>query len=165
MLFYRGKAGAGGRWPVIGETPDPNVVRQQDTLSCGPACGEMVLRDRSVNIAQSAIAVAAGGVPVTPDSLADALDTLDTNTTRLWQGGAIQIPGAPGNALVRALNQTGSWIAFMKELANPISHTVVVDGLDAAGQVSVRDPWEGTRYTMTMPDFLEYWTGIAILQR
>lgn len=158
-------AGAGGSWRTIGETPDPDVVRQQDNLSCGAACGEMVLRDRGVRGDQSAVAVEAGGVPVFDKALARALQTLDPNPARLWQGGPIAILGASRQAVVVALNQTGSWIAFMKELANPIGHTVVVDGLDAAGRVRVRDPWDGTRYTMTMSEFLRYWTDVAVLGR
>jgi predicted double-glycine peptidase len=39
-------SGAGGNWRVIDEIVDANVVQQQDNLSCGPACGEMLLRNR-----------------------------------------------------------------------------------------------------------------------
>jgi filamentous hemagglutinin len=158
-------AGAGGSWPVIGETPDPDVVRQQDSLSCGVACGEMVLRDRGVRVDQSTVAVEAGGVPVFDKALARALQNLDTTGVRVWQGGPLAIPGASRQALISALNQTGTWIAFMKERTNRIGHTVVVDGLDAVGHIRIRDPWEGTRYTMTIRDFLHYWTDVAVFGR
>jgi hypothetical protein len=42
-------AGAGGNWRVIEEVFDPTVVQQQDNLSCGAACGEMLLKDRGVD--------------------------------------------------------------------------------------------------------------------
>lgn len=43
-----GLSGAGGNWQVIDEIADRAVVQQQDKLSCGPACGEMLLGDRGV---------------------------------------------------------------------------------------------------------------------
>lgn len=158
-------AGAGGSWRTIGETPDPDVVRQQDSLSCGAACGEMVLRDRGIRVDQSIVAAEAGGVPMFDKALARALQALDTSGAWVWQGGRIDIPGASRQELVGALNQTGSWIAFMKELRNRIGHTVVVDGLDAMERIRIRDPWDGTRYTMTMREFLRYWTDVAVLRR
>lgn len=42
--------GAGGNWRVTDEVVDPKVVKQQDDLSCGPACAEMLLKDRGINI-------------------------------------------------------------------------------------------------------------------
>jgi len=35
----------------------PNVVRKENDLSCSPACAEMLLKDRGINIFQRAIAV------------------------------------------------------------------------------------------------------------
>lgn len=158
-------AGAGGSWRTIGETLDPSVVRQQDSLSCGAACGVMALRDRGVTADQGAVAAAAGGVPVFVWGLAHALKTLDITGTGVWHGGTMQIAGASRQAIVTTLNRTGSWIAFMQERRQPIGHTVMVDGLDAAGHVRIRDPWDGTRYTMTMRSFLYYWTGQAVMRR
>jgi ABC-type bacteriocin/lantibiotic exporter with double-glycine peptidase domain len=39
---------------------------------------------------------------------------------------------------------------------------VVVDGLDGAGNVTIRDPQDGTRYEMTRDDFLQHWTGRVV---
>jgi len=34
---------------------------------------------------------------------------------------------------------------------------------DDVANIIVRDPWEpGTTYTITEPEFLEYWTGVVI---
>lgn len=44
--------GAGGNWRVTDEVVDPKVVLQQGDLSCGVACGEMLLTDRGRNVAQ-----------------------------------------------------------------------------------------------------------------
>ena len=61
--------GAGGNWQIIDEIIDPNVVKQENDLSCGPACAEMLLKDRGINISQSAIA-SQTGVPTDASSIA-----------------------------------------------------------------------------------------------
>ncbi|WP_425562158.1 papain-like cysteine protease family protein [Litoribacillus peritrichatus] len=34
-----------------------------------------------------------------------------------------------------------------------MGHWVVVDGLDDAGRVMIRDPWQATKYKMDMTEF------------
>lgn len=46
-----------------------------------------------------------------------------------------------------------------------IGHLVVVDGIDEAGAIVIRDPWDSTRYKMTQNNFLRYWTTEAIFAR
>jgi filamentous hemagglutinin len=46
-----------------------------------------------------------------------------------------------------------------------IGHLVVVDGIDAAGYALIRDPWQGSRYRMTIDNFLKYWTTEAVFSR
>jgi hypothetical protein len=42
-------------------------------------------------------------------------------------------------------------------------HVVVVDGINQAGNVMIRDPWEGTKYEMPFKYFVnEVWTGRAV---
>jgi hypothetical protein len=95
-----GLSGAGGNWQVIDEIADRAVVQQQDKLSCGPACDEMLLGDRGIyNTNQSLIAVETG-VPVNIADLAIALNTLDTSSSRFWLGGTISIPGATNSEIV-----------------------------------------------------------------
>jgi len=50
--MYPEQAGAGGNWPVIDEILDPSVIEQQGDLSCGIACGAMLLGDRKINSSQ-----------------------------------------------------------------------------------------------------------------
>ncbi|MFN8550733.1 MAG: papain-like cysteine protease family protein [Candidatus Obscuribacterales bacterium] len=45
------------------------------------------------------------------------------------------------------------------------AHAVVVDGVNAAGRVVIRDPGDGTIYQMTMNDFMDHWTGQAVARR
>jgi filamentous hemagglutinin len=48
--------GAGGTWRVIEEIIDSAVIIQKDEFSCGPACAQMLFRDRGIEVSQAAIA-------------------------------------------------------------------------------------------------------------
>lgn len=157
-------AGAGGNWPAIEEIIDPAVVKQQDKLSCGVACGEMLLRDRGINVTQVAIA-AEIGVPVNCPSLARGLNLFSLESSLLWEGGPLAIIGATQSQLFNTLNTTGSWAAMFWELGVSIGHIVVVDGINNSGYVLVRDPWQGSRYKMEIYDFMLYWNEQGVFER
>ncbi|MGK7901393.1 MAG: papain-like cysteine protease family protein [Hormoscilla sp.] len=158
-------SGAGGNWPVIDEVVDPEVVPQQNDLSCGPACAEMLLRDRSINISQAVIA-SETGVPADASSLARVLNSLDEEVSRLWGGGELVIPGATESQLLDALNATGSWAAVLWESGARMGHVVIVDGIDETGKVMIRDPrGQGTKYKMNRDDFLQYWNQQGVYLR
>ena len=148
---------AGGSWRVIDEVFESNVVLQQDNLSCAPACGEMLLKERGINdITQAAIA-AETGVPVDVRYLALVLNRLAPSKTGVWRGGNFGVEPAEMLTLLERLIAKGSWAAEMKEFGNPIAHLVVVDGFNEAGRLLIRDPWNGTRYKMEKEEFLNYW--------
>ena len=155
------RVGAGGSWPVFDETLDLNVVKQQSNVSCGAACGEMLLADRGVKITQDVIENASYA-PIDPIDLVIALNKLDPSHTRIWKGGTIHAPNVPYESIIRGLNVTGSWSAAMWERGEPIAHLVVIDGFDESSRLKIRDPWEGTSYTMAIEDFLQVWMLIAI---
>ena len=46
-----------------------------------------------------------------------------------------------------------SWIAQMREPMSKIGHWIVVDGIDSAGRVLIRDPYHATKYLMKIPVF------------
>lgn len=153
--------GAGGRWPVINEVTDPKVVRQQSNLSCGPACGEMLLREWGItNITQVAIENLSGA-PTSAEEVADALGQLSPASLHRWQGGYLDISTSLA-AFNLLLKTSKPWMAQMKEIGNRIAHMVVVDGIDETGLVLVRDPWEGTSYKMELEQFLQVWSQIAV---
>lgn len=158
--------GAGGHWPRQDEQFDPSVVCQRDVLHCGPACAEMLLRDRGVvDIDQTAIA-AFCGVPVALVELASALNQLVEPAAGSWQGGAIRLPGASDMQLLRALGTTGSWAALLWQSGQRIGHLVVIDFALNPERLLVRDPWSpGTTYTMTSQNFLDYWSQEALFWR
>ena len=38
-------AGAGGKWKTINELKDPTVIEQENEVSCGEACGQMLFKN------------------------------------------------------------------------------------------------------------------------
>lgn len=91
--MYPDQAGAGGNWPVIDEIADPFVIQQQGDLSFGVACGQMLLQDRQVNLTPENIEKLIN-IPVSSQELANVLNLLDSDASRLWSGGLLRLPGA-----------------------------------------------------------------------
>jgi filamentous hemagglutinin len=61
-----------------------------------------------------------------------------------------------------ALASSGSFLTSIKSYGTNL-HMVVVDGLDDAGRVMIRDPWgTGTRYRMNWDDFTKHWIGDTV---
>ena len=156
-----GLSGAGGNWQVIDEIAARDVVQQQDNLSCGPACGEMLLGDRGINGANQSLIAAETGVPVSAEDLAIALNILDATSSRFWLGGTISLPGATNYEIVEVLISTGSWAAILWETLAELGHIVIVDGLDDT-KIMIRDPWNATKYKMELEEFLNYWNLQAV---
>lgn len=161
--------GAGGQWKVVGERPDPTVVKQFNQDACAAACGEMLLRDRSIEtISQQDIARVADGLPMELEDLTEILNDLSGLPGR-WKGGAVKLPSATDRQLLQALNSTGSWTAGLWDDENPIGHAVIVDGFDSKGRLLIRDPWGlgrrakcGSRYKMEEQTFLRVWSLQAV---
>jgi hypothetical protein len=148
-------SGAGGNWAVIGENFDPNVVKQNNSLCCVSACGEMLLKSQGItNINQTKIEELCGS-PTFPELLADALNNLAFSTKGKWWGNCVSSDSFD------ALISTGSWGAVLWETSAKIGHMVVVAGIEK-NQVIILDPWQGTRYKMKKSDFLDHWNGQSI---
>lgn len=139
-------SGAGGYWQVIDEVASTMVIQQQDRLSCGPACAEMLLRDFGITNVSQAVIARLTGVPVNVPALAAILNQLDDSGLRTWIGGFFEIEGASEIDVLGVLMETGSWIADLRETGGRLGHLVVVDGYDAQKRLCIRDPWEGTTY-------------------
>lgn len=152
----RSSAGAGGDWPVLNERVSPDVVRQTEQFSCAPACGEMLSQGK---LSQAELMQ----LMQSPDLLGSDMLQLAGYLGEGWTGKRLT------PASIDGLLKHGS---FAVELRDPayaaryrradLSHTVVVDGLDEAGNIMIRDPKHGTRYEMIRQEFLEVWTGGAV---
>ena len=149
---------AGGNWQVIDEKIDLKVVKQQDNLSCGAACGEMLLKAKGINNINQAIIVNESGKPVSPAYLASVLNRLSPSNGGEWLGGGLEIEGLDFAELFNCLISTGVWMAELRELGARLGHLVIIDGIDNQGMVFIRDPWHGTSYQMAKTEFINYWT-------
>lgn len=150
---YFDSSGRGGDWPVLNERPSPDVVLQTDKLSCVSAVGEM-LTNGSLKQAELIEKLTA------PCDLRDLAGALGPP----WKGHAVT------EASIDALLRRSPFAAGLRELPGEnyqridLAHAVVVDGLDAAGNVMIRDPADGVRYEMTREQFLLHWNLQAVFK-
>jgi filamentous hemagglutinin len=112
----------------------------------------MLLADRGLRVSQ----VILGGELTSAQSLAGSLNAAGGGG---WNGAAVSAGS------LNALNRTGSWAAMMWEQGTRVGHWVVVDGVNAAGNVIIRDPAGGTRYVMTESSFRGAWNGFAVFRQ
>jgi hypothetical protein len=149
ILRITRKAGKGGDWPVINERPSPDVVRQPTPDGCVAAVGEMLSDGK---FKQAEIFPEVGTIP---ERLPQILGTE-------WDGRFIR---ATEEALDE-LNRRGKpWGAELRsEFSQKVrmGHMVVVDGIDEAGNVMIRDPQDATKYEMTRDAFLKNWSGRTV---
>ncbi|MBW4507368.1 MAG: hypothetical protein KME64_12765 [Scytonematopsis contorta HA4267-MV1] len=151
-------SGAGGNWQLFDEVDDINIIQQSDSISCGPACAEMLLKIHGINDASQELIASISGVPVSVCNLVQAIKQIDSGTSRQWIGGGLEIPGASDAQLLEALMSKGAWIAELRELGARLGHLVIVDGYDAFGRLCILDPWNKTKYKMEKETFLQFWT-------
>ena len=114
-----------------------------------------MLKSRGIgNVAQSDLRAVIEDTTGTADirDLVPQLNKVDP--AGFWQGAPV-----PDTAL-DALKRRVPWLAELKEFPN-IGHAVIVDGVDGAGQLLIRDPFDATSSTMSRDDFLGAWTTRA----
>ncbi len=150
---HRLPAGKGGEWPTRNDRRAPDVVLQTHEESCVSACGEMVSEGR---LKQADLIEKLD----TPADLLDLADHLGSE----WMSGTFDLH-LPDSLLQRSpfvvnLREHNTGFKRLKQ-----SHAVVVDGLDDAGNIKIRDPQDGERYEMTRKDFEHHWTGEAVFRR
>ena len=72
--------------------------------------------------------------------------------------------GYVGPDQLGAVLNNGPFAAHLYE-GGKMGHFVVVDGLDQAGRLMIRDPWAGgSTYSMDLAEFLRVWNGEAIFK-
>jgi Papain-like cysteine protease AvrRpt2 len=143
--------GAGGDWPISNEVPD-SAVKQITDASCVSASGEMLTESK---LSQESILDDIGEWS-NSESLARHLTEQDQGT---WGGGYVE----PYFDQIVAKNEPWAAEMFPYDTMNRYHHMVVVDGVDE-DSVQVRDPWEGSSYTMTLEDFKARWTGNGVVK-
>ncbi len=53
----------------------------------------------------------------------------------------------------------------MWDSGDKIGHWVVVNGVDDAGRVLIKDPFNETRYKMSLDSFKDVWNGQAVYKQ
>lgn len=142
--------GAGGDWEIHDEVPD-SAVKQLTKSSCVAACGEMLVDSK---LSQESILSAIDE----PASCARLGRHLRESGQGDWVGGYIE------PVLSRVLSSGKPWAAELFPSAqgpNRIQHMVIIDRMDDE-TVGVRDPWEGSSYTMSRKEFSFRWTGNGV---
>lgn len=142
------KAGAGGFWNVIDERPDDSVERQLTPYSCVAAVGAMLLATHGITVTQSEI-IDIIGEASSVEQLAVFLNTAHVNEAKIWRGGYIQSEDFTKAAL------TGQFAVVFRE-ESPLGHMVLVNEV-TDDLVFISDPWQGTRYAMSMSEFIRVW--------
>src|SRR6266436_6544478 len=152
-----GKGVACEQWLLGDDRCKARSFRHPAASSCllGPACGAMLLRSQGVAVTQSAMALAQGSV-LTHDAtrLAEAMNMLAG--AQGWLGAFIDVFTHPRQTFT-ALMAHGPFATTLYAFGMPMSHMVVVDGLDSAGRVVICDPARGTRYLMLWDEFTRVW--------
>ena len=147
----RALVGKGGDWPVLDERPSPDVVRQTSDDSCVAAVGEMLSKGtlKQADLYNQMVTI--------PEKLADVLG-LD------WKGGLIPERNIEKafDIFVRSERPWGAELRDEFYHRVGMGHMVVVDGIDEAGDVMIRDPQHGTRYEMTRETFMKHWSHRAV---
>jgi len=133
------------KWQVIDEHFAPDVIRQSLDDSCVSAVGEMLSEGRLTE----------GELISRLGSPAD-IEELSFELGAEWTS-------QKGPTTLAEIGKGGPWAAEMLESPwsrfSKTPHVVIVDGPSPAGNVVIRDPLEGTRYEMTVKDFLKTWSG------
>ena len=150
------QAGAGGNWHRYDEKLDPTIIKQTE-LSCVSTIGEMLLKNRGINVSQETIRDIIG-VPSYAEALAKCLNRFDTDNRdgKLWQGFSTDLDGL--NLLIKLKN----FGAIMKEPSERMGHAVFIEGKTRSGLIKIKDPFDQTSYKMTIQDFWGNWGGQVI---
>lgn len=149
ILRITRRAGKGGDWPVINERPTPDVVQQASSDGCIAAIGEMLSEGK---LKQADIYPE---VRTIPERLPKVLGSG-------WDGRFILPTNEAFNELIGRGKPWGAELRSQFAQKVSMGHMVVVDGIDDAGKVMIRDPQHATRYEMTRDAFMENWSGRTV---
>jgi filamentous hemagglutinin len=149
------KVGAGGFWTVINERKDDSVIKQLTPFSCVAAVGEMLLREREIEMTQVEI-IDIIGESSTTSRLAYLLNEKDNSPPEKWHGIIVAVK------YLEMIAKKSSFGAVLRE-GNPLGHLVLVETLNG-NLLAIKDPWDGTKYEMTTEEFLKVWNGEIVFK-
>lgn len=151
------KSGAGGNWRRFDEKFDASITKQTTGVSCVSAIGEMLLKNREINVSQKEI-LDIIGEPADVGSLARCLNQFDVSDDgKIWRGLVTEEQSL--DVLFRQKN----WAVILQEPLG-LGHAVLIDGRTRRGLIKIKDPFDQTSYKMTEEDFLNNWGGQVIVR-
>jgi len=138
-------------WEAVGEVFSSGVIRQSKDLSCTAAIGEMLSGGRLTE--------------------AELIEKIGENASLRDLGkelGNWKFESCDVGKELEEINskcESGSWVAkFFDRFGDRSHHVVIVDGKNSlTGRLLIRDPFEGTRYEMNIPEFLRVWNGECLV--
>ena len=139
------------KWNVLNERFAPDAIRQSQSDSCISAVGEMLSGGRITEAELIAKLGTPGNILRLPEALGSEWTT---------KGGPTSLAEIGKHGPWAAQMLESEWTKFPKP-----PHVVIVDGPSPAGNVMIRDPLEGTRYEMTVKDFLKTWNRSCAYRR
>jgi filamentous hemagglutinin len=149
------EVGAGGFWKVINERKDASVVKQLTPFSCVAAVGEMLLRERGIEMTQTEIIDIIGEASTTKE-LANLLNEKDTTFDEKWHGVIVAVK------YLEKIARKSSFAAVLRE-GSALGHLILVESLNE-NLLTVRDPWDATKYEITVVEFLNVWNGEIVFK-
>ncbi len=149
--------GALGSWKKIDEQFDPTIIQQSNDAACVSAVGEILAKHYSLNITQAEI-LENIGVWSNAEVLAIFLNSKETQTDVKWEGGGWNFKTPIGSLKWLVENNK---IGAMLRNKSAEGHAVFVDGLDANELIIIKDPFDQTRYKMTLESFADVLSEIV----
>jgi uncharacterized Zn-binding protein involved in type VI secretion len=157
-------------WPSQNVRPLPSFIQSGEN-TCGQACAASMAQSMGYTDVTEQTLIDAVGINATEASpLANAIQSA---TGESIVGGTTPfIPAELTNGQMQSVvnNLTGNGVQPIMTLLHApgqsvtsVGHWVMVDGLDAAGNVMIRDP-AGLQYTMTPSNFTNSWVSGALVK-
>lgn len=149
-----GGASGAWTWTRVRRLGARAIVVQTDEQGCGPACAEMLLKDRGFEVSQAELRRGLP-LPVSAERLAARMTEM---THSRWLGAYATLDeGATWEFVAHVSASHGSWAALLEPLGfRQVGHWVVVDGVSEEGVVWIRDP-AGGAYGIPIDEFLGLW--------
>ena len=149
--------GALGSWQKIDEQFDSTIIKQHNDASCVAAVGEMLANFYDLDLTQEEI-LENIGVWSNSKLLAAFFNSKETRIELKWEGGGwkFEIPIGALEWLIE-----NNKIGAMLRNKSADGHAVFIDGFDETGLVVIKDPFDQTRYKMTLESFADVLSEIV----
>jgi ABC-type bacteriocin/lantibiotic exporter with double-glycine peptidase domain len=155
---FGGDFGALGAWEKIGEKPDSSIVKQEDG-TCVAAVGEMLAKYHGLQLTQEEI-IEKIGAWANAEKLVAYLNSRETRKGVKWKGGYSGI--SDKRFIIGITEDITVWGVMLRD-AEAVGHAVLIYGKDAAGLIKIKDPYDQTKYKMTVDELYRVLSEIVVV--